>query len=194
MRLMPKSVLMAKLILLSGAAGPALAAGAPADGGSKFPPFEASTFPSQLFWLAITFGLLYMLMSRVALPRVGAILEQRSEAIDGALRAASAAQKEAEEQANALETSLAKARANAQGIAGEARDKSSKEIEARRAAVEKDLSAKLVAAEARIAETKTKAMGNVETIAKDAVSTILEQLGGKATDAAIAKAISAVKA
>ncbi len=194
MRLMPKSVLMAKLLLLAGAAGPALAAGAPADGGSKFPPFEASTFPSQLFWLAVTFGLLYILMSRVALPRVGAILEQRREAIDGALRAASAAQKEAEEQANALETSLAKARASAQGIAGEARDKSSKEIEARRAAVEKDLSAKLVAAEARITETKSKAMGNVETIAKDAVSTILEQLGSKATDAAIAKAISAVKA
>ncbi|MBN8532918.1 MAG: F0F1 ATP synthase subunit B' [Rhizobiales bacterium] len=185
---------MAKLLLLAGAAGPALAAGAPADGGSKFPPFEASTFPSQLFWLAVTFGLLYILMSRVALPRVGAILEQRREAIDGALRAASAAQKEAEEQANALETSLAKARASAQGIAGEARDKSSKEIEARRAAVEKDLSAKLVAAEARITETKSKAMGNVETIAKDAVSTILEQLGSKATDAAIAKAISAVKA
>jgi F-type H+-transporting ATPase subunit b len=194
MRLMPKSVLMAKLLLLAGAAGPALAAGAPADGGSKFPPFEASTFPSQLFWLAITFGLLYVLMSRVALPRVGAILEQRREAIDGALRAASAAQKEAEEQANALETSLTKARASAQGIAGEARDKSSKEIEARRAAVEKDLSAKLVAAEARIAETKATAMGNVETIAKDAVGTILEQLGGKATDAAIAKAISAAKA
>lgn len=193
MRLMPKSVLMAKLFLLAGAAGPALAAGAPADGGSKFPPFEASTFPSQLFWLALTFGLLYVLMSRVALPRVGAILEQRREAIDGALRAASAAQKEAEEQANALETSLAKARASAQGIAGEARDKSSKEIEARRAAVEKDLSAKLVAAETRISETKTKAMGNVETIAKDAVSIILEQLGGKATDAAIAKAVAAVK-
>lgn len=192
MRLMPKSLSM--LLLLAGAAAPALAAGAPADGGSKFPPFEASTFPSQLFWLAITFGLLYVLMSRVALPRVGSILEQRREAIDGALRAANAAQKEAEEQANALEAALVKARASAQGIAGEARDKSSKEIEARRTAVEKDLSAKLSAAEARIAETKTKAMGNVEGIAKDAVSAILEQLGSKSTDAAIAKAISSVKA
>lgn len=194
MHLMPKSVLMAKLLLIAGAVAPALAAGAPADGGSKFPPFEASTFPSQLFWLAITFGLLYVLMSRVALPRVGSILEQRRETIDGALRAAGEAQKQAEEQATALETSLAKARARAQGIAGEARDKSSKEIEARRAVVEKDLSAKLSEAEARILDTKNKAMGNVETIAKDAVSAILDQLGGKATDAAIAKAISAVKA
>lgn len=171
---------------------PALAAGE--AGGHRFPPFDASTFPSQLFWLTITFGLLYFLMSRVALPRIGSILEQRREAIEGALRAASAAQKEAEEQANALEAALVKARASAQGIAGEARDKSSKEIEARRMVVEKDLSTKLVAAEARIAETKTKAMGNVEEIAKDAVSAILEQLGSKSTDAAIAKAISSVKA
>lgn len=194
MRLMPKPVVMAKLFLLAGAAAPAMAAGAPTEGGSKFPPFEASTFPSQLFWLALTFGLLYVLMSRVALPRVGSILEQRRETIDGALRAASAAQKEAEEQATALETALAKARASAQGIAGEARDKSSKEIEARRTAVEKELSAKLGAAEVRISETKAKAMGNVETIAKETVGAILEQLGSKSTDAAIAKAISGVKA
>ncbi|MGL5445703.1 MAG: F0F1 ATP synthase subunit B' [Rhabdaerophilum sp.] len=194
MRLMPKSVLMAKLLLLAGASTPVLAAGAPAGGGSKFPAFEASTFAGQLFWLAITFGLLYYLMSRVALPRIGSIFEERREKIDSALQAASAAQKSAEEQAQALETSLAKARTSAQGIAAEARDKSAKEIETRRMAVEKDLGTKLTAAEARIAETKTAAMANVETIAKDAVGAILEQLGSKATEAAIAKAISGVKA
>ena len=113
--------------------------------------------------------------------------------IEGSLRAASAAQKEAEEQAAALEASLTKARANAQAIAGEARDKSAKEIEAQRVSVEKDLAGKLAAAEARIAETKAKAMGNVEGIAKEAVAAIVEQLGGKATDAAVAKAISAAQ-
>jgi F-type H+-transporting ATPase subunit b len=155
--------------------------------------FDSSTFASQLFWLALTFGILYRLMSRVALPRIGSVLEERREKIEGALRAAGAAQKEAEEQANALEVSLTKARAQAQAIAGEARDKSAKEIEAQRASVEKDLAGKLAAAEARIAETKTKAMGNVEGIAKDAVAAIVEQLGGKTTDAAVAKAIAAAQ-
>lgn len=171
---------------------PALAAGGE-GGGHRFPPFDSSTFASQLFWLALTFGVLYALMSRVALPRIGSVLEERREKIEGALRAASAAQKEAEEQANALEVSLAKARAQAQAIAGEARDKSAREIDAQRTSVEKELGGKLAAAEARIAETKTKAMGNVESIAKDAVSAIVEQLGGKTTDAVIAKAIAAAQ-
>lgn len=172
---------------------PAFAAGNE-GGGHRFPPFDSSTFAGQLFWLALTFGLLYWLMSRIALPRVASILEERRETIDAALRAASAAQKSAEEQAAALEAAVTRARASAQGIAGEARDKSAKEIDARRAAVEKDLSAKLAAAEARIADTKAKAMQNVEVIATDAVSVILGQLGGKATESAIAKAISAAKA
>lgn len=171
---------------------PALAARGE-GGGHRFPPFDSSTYASQLFWLVLTFGTLYALMSRVALPRIGSVLEARREMIEGSLRAASAAQKEAEEQAAALEASLTKARANAQAIAGEARDKSAKEIEAQRVSVEKDLAGKLAAAEARIAETKAKAMGNVEGIAKEAVAAIVEQLGGKATDAAVAKAISAAQ-
>lgn len=170
---------------------PALAAGD--GGGHRFPPFDSSTYASQLFWLVVTFGTLYALMSRVALPRIGSVLEERRATIEGALRAASTAQKEAEEQAAALEASLAKARANAQAIATEARDKSSREIEAQRVSVEKDLATKLAAAEARITETKMQAMGNVEAIATDAVAAIVEQLGGKTTDAAVAKAINAAQ-
>lgn len=170
---------------------PALAAGE--SGGHRFPPFDATTYPSQLFWLALTFGALYLLMGKVALPRIGSVLEQRRETIDSALAAASAAQKSAEEQAQALEQALAKARASAQSIAGEARDRSAKEIEAQRVAVEKDLTAKLNAAEASIADMKAKALSNVEGIAKDAIGDIVERLGGKASAAAIDKAIAAVR-
>lgn len=176
--------------LLLATALPAWAAGAEAEGG--FPPFNAGTFAGQLFWLALSFGALYLLMSRVALPRVGSIIAEREATIDSALSQAAKAQAAAEAEAQTLEQALAKAKANAQAIAQDARAKSAKDIDAKRTAVEKDLAAKMIAAEASIGETKAKAMANVEDIAKDAVSAIVEQLTGKApTAAAVTKAINA---
>lgn len=172
-------------ILALGFAGPAFAA-------SSFPPFVASTFPGQLFWLLITFGAVYLLMSRVALPRVASVLDERRTAIDSALKAADDAQKAAEASATELEQNLAKAKANAQAIAQEARAASTKAMDAERHSVEADLAAKLAAAEARISETKAKAMGHVNEIATDAASAIVEQLLGKApTAAAVQKAVAA---
>ncbi|CAN1490152.1 AtpF F0F1-type ATP synthase, subunit b [Rhabdaerophilaceae bacterium] len=179
------------MLITSVFAVPALAAGA--SGGHRFPPFDSSTYSSQLFWLFLSFGGLYLLMSRVALPRLGAIIEDRRTTIDGALREASLAQSEAETQATALEQALGKARTSAQAIAAEARDKSSREIETQRVLVEQELAAKLQAAEARIALTKTEAMANVETIAESTVGIIVEQLGGQSTPASIAQAIAGAR-
>lgn len=161
-----------------------------AEGG--FPPFDSHTFAGQIFWLVITFGLLYVLMSKVALPRIGSILEERQGTIDTALAAASKAQTAAEAEAAALEQALVKAKTNAQAIASEASAKSAKDIDAKRHAVESDLSAKMVAAEASITATKAKAMANVSDIAKEAASAMIERLTGKApTAAAVGKAFSA---
>lgn len=173
------------------AATPVLAAGE--GGGHRFPPFDSSTYAGQLFWLFVVFGALYVLMSKLALPRIAGILEERQTTIDSALASAQAAQKSSESEAAALEAALAKARAKSQAIASEARAKSVKEIDATRAVMEKDLAAKLGAAEARIAETKAKAMANVDGIAMDAAAAIIEQLGGKTSAADIAKAIGAVR-
>jgi F-type H+-transporting ATPase subunit b len=171
-------------VTLAISAAPAFAAG------SAFPPFDSSTFAGQLFWLALSFGLLYLLMSRVALPRIGSIIAEREGTIESALAAASKAQAGAEAEAQALEASLAKAKANAQAIAQDARAKSNAEIDAKRKAVESDLSAKMSAAEASIGEMKAKAMANVEDIAKEAASALVEQLTGKApTAAALTKAL-----
>lgn len=168
---------------------PALAA----EGGA-FPPFDSSTFAGQLFWLAITFGTLYLLMSRIALPRIAAVMAEREGTIESALSAAAAAQKAAEVEAQALETALAKAKTNAQVIAQEARTKSGKEIDAKRQVVETDLTARMVAAEASIMATKTKAMANVEEIAREAASAMIEKLTGKApTAAAFNKAFGSVR-
>lgn len=181
--------LLATSILLAATSAPALAAG-----GSKFPPFDSSSFAGQLFWLALTFGSLYLLMSRIALPRIASIIEEREGTIEKALGEAAAAQKASEAEATALEQALVKAKTNAQAIAAEARAKSSKEIEVKRQKVEEELSAKMVAAETAIADTKAKAMANVEDIAKDAVSAMIETLTGKApTAAAITKAVGATR-
>lgn len=168
------------------------AAGAPAAGGA-FPPFDASTFPGQLFWLAVTFGLTYVLMSRIALPRVAGIIEERRARIDSDLKAAAAAQKAAEDAAKAFEADLAKAKADAQGIAQSARDAAAKEADARRHQVEAELSAKLAKAEDTIGKTKAKAMANVEAIASEAAAAIVERLTGAAPKAAeIAGALGAL--
>lgn len=170
--------------------GAAHAAGAPAQGG-VFPPFDASTFAGQLFWLAVTFGLLYVLMSRVALPRVADIIADRRAKIESDLNQAAQAQKSAEDAAKAFEAGLAQAKSNAQGIAQNARDTAAKEADARRHSVEAELSTKLASAESAIAEMKAKAMANVDGIAKDAAAAIVERLTGAAPKAAdVTKAIA----
>jgi F-type H+-transporting ATPase subunit b len=177
---------LAGFAMLSLAASPALAAG------SAFPPFDSKTFTSQLFWLFLTFGTLYLLMSKVALPRVGSILEERRETIASALSAASDAQKQAEAAALAHEQALAKAKADGQAIAQDARAKSTRQIDAARQKAEAENAAKLTEAEARITAMKTEAMGNVASIAQEATTAILEQLSGKAPAAkTIAEAVQA---
>ena len=133
------------------AAEPAAVTEAPAahgEGHHTFPPFDPATFGSQLFWLVILFGLLYILMSRVALPKVGSILEARDKKIAGDL-AEAARMKEASDAAVAAhEQALAEARQNAHAIAQKARDAAKAEATADRTRIEADLNKKLTASEA----------------------------------------------
>lgn len=168
------------------------ATGAPAPAGS-FPPFDASTFAGQLFWLAITFGATYWLMKTVALPRVASIIEDRRTRIASDLKDAEAAQKAAEDAAKQFDANLAQAKANAQTIGQTARDAAAKDADARRHQVESDLSGKMTAAEKAIAETKAKAMANVDSIAHEAAAAIIERLTGTAPTAkAVSDAVAAV--
>ncbi|MGE3245816.1 MAG: F0F1 ATP synthase subunit B [Beijerinckiaceae bacterium] len=175
----------------------ALAATAKAPGEAAkgvFPPFDTSTFASQIFWLVICFGLLYWLMAKVALPRVAGILEERKARIEGDLAQATSAQGEADAAAAAYEKTLADAKAGAQATAKEMGDKIAAEAEAKRVALETELNKKLAEAEARIAQTKASAMGNVAGIAEDAANSIVQQLTGKSADAAAIKsAVAALK-
>lgn len=164
-----------------------------ADHGSGvFPPFDPATFPSQLLWLAISFAALYLLMSKVALPRVGSILADRKARIDGDLAAADASRQKTDAAIAAYETALAEAKSKAQGIAAQTSDAIKTELATKRQAVEADLAAKVSAAEARIASTKAEAMTHVDEIAAETAQTVVTQLVGDipsdSVKAAVAKA------
>jgi F-type H+-transporting ATPase subunit b len=164
----------------------------PGEHGGGFPPFQKATFGSQLLWLAITFGLLYLIASKLALPRVGGIIADRRARIDGDLAEAARMKEAADAAIASYEKSLADARARAQAMAAETRMKVNAQAEARRKEVEANLHAKLADAEQTIATTRTAAMANVQGIAKDAAVAIVTQLTGKApTEEAAAAAVKA---
>ena len=162
--------------------------------GGGFPPFNAETFPSQFLWFVLAFGALYLLMSKVALPRVGGILENRQNKITGDLDSAAAMQKQADEAGKTYEKTLADARTRAQALGQEASAKAAAEADTKRKALESELNARLGAAEAQIAVTKTQAMANVDAIARDAAAAIVQHLTGKSPAAdVIERAVAAVK-
>jgi F-type H+-transporting ATPase subunit b len=159
------------------------------DGG--FPPFNAHTFPSQLVWLVIAFVLLYALMAKWALPQVGRIIENRQKRIADDLAEAERLKGQSDAAVAAYEKALADARANAQAIANETRDKQAAAAEASRKQLEDGLNAKLAEAEKTIAATKQAAMTNVRSIAEDAAAAIVQRLIGTApSDQAVADAVA----
>lgn len=149
-----------------------------AHGRGPFPPFQSETFASQLLWLALSFVALYLLMSRLALPRLGAIIEARRARIEGDLGEAQRLRTESEAVINAYEKSLSEARGRAQSIANTTRERLVGESEASRKALEAKLNAHLADAEAQISQTKAAAMSNVRDVAVDSASAIVERLVG----------------
>ena len=164
--------------------------------GGGLPQMDVSTFPSQIFWLAVTFGLLYWVMSSLVLPRLGAAIEERRDRIADDLDRAADSKRQAEEAEAAYNRALADARAKAQAIAGETRDEVNAEIGVLQKDAEKTLAAKTEAAEARIAEMKTTATAKVREAAADTTRAIVEALiqetpAEAAVNAALAKATNA---
>jgi F-type H+-transporting ATPase subunit b len=148
--------------------------------GGGFPPFQKETFASQLLWLALVFVALYLLMSRIALPRIGSILEQRRQRIDGDLAQAADLKESSDAAIAAYEKALADARGRAQTLANEARQKQAAEAEAARKALDAKLNARIAQAEKAIGQVRTAAMANVRGIAAEAATAIVERLTGTA--------------
>ena len=163
-----------------------------AEQGGSFPPFDPSSYASQLFWLALTFGFFLWFMTKIIVPRIGGILETRQDRIAQDLDKASELRDEADASIAAYEQELVEAKSKAHEIGQAARDKANAEAAAERQKVEDGLAEKLGEAEARIADIRTKAMSEVGGIAEDTAAEIFTTLlGSRATKADLAKAVAA---
>ena len=166
------------------------AADASKGAGAAFPPFDPWHFPSQIFWLAILFGVLYFVLSRFILPQLGAVLERRENTIADNLDEAARLNDQAIEAQKAMETSMAEARAQARDTASKARAKMDAEIRQETAKVDAELDAKLEAAELRISERRSEILENVESIATDAAEALVAKFEANIPAADIKKAVT----
>jgi F-type H+-transporting ATPase subunit b len=150
----------------------------PPEHGGGFPPFKADTFPSQLLWLAICFVALYVMVARVALPRITSILAERRARIDADFAEAARAKGEADAAVAAHEKALADAHAKAHALAVATRERLAAESEAHRKSVEEELNRRLAESDKAIAASKAAAMANVRGIAIDTAGAIVARLVG----------------
>lgn len=156
------------------------------------PQLDFATFVPQLAWLAIVFLTLYVLMSRIALPRIASVLEGRRDRIAGDLDKAAQSKAQTDAAIAAYEKALAEARAKAHTISQATRDQLSAETEAKRGAIEAQLNDKIAKAEAAIKATKETALSNVRTVAVDVAGAIVSRLLGEEADkAATERAVDA---
>jgi F-type H+-transporting ATPase subunit b len=150
--------------------------------GKGFPPFDPATFASQLVWLVLIFGALYLLMSRIALPRVDSILAARRQSVEDDLAGARRLKEESDTAIAAYEKALADARGRAQTLANETRGKHAAQADARRKELDVTLNARIAEAEKTIAAQRSAARTQINGVAAEAASAIVERLIGQAPD------------
>lgn len=152
----------------------------PAEGGAAgFPPFRIETFPSQLFWLAITFTFLFVVLWRVAGPRISKVIAERKQRIADDLGTAEKHRRDAEAASAAYQSALAAARGRAQAVAEENRKRITANIERAKAEADAEAQKAIGAAESRIAALRDEAKSHVVAAARDAAIEIVSRLTGE---------------
>ncbi len=153
------------------------------------PQLDFATFVPQLIWLTLVFGVLYIVMARVALPRIATVIEERRDRIADDLDTAAQLKSDTDDAIASYETALAEARTKAHSIAQETRDRLTAETDAHRADLEGQLAARIADAEKRIAATKDQALSSVRDVAVDVADAITQQLLGDSDRAAAERAV-----
>ncbi len=157
------------------------------------PQLDLATFPTQLVWLAVTFVVLYLVMTLVGLPRVGGIIAQRRERIAGDLDKAQRMKAEAEAVIAAYERALSEARSKAQRALRETAERLAAEAAEQQRRLAESLSAETAVAERRIAEAKANALRGVRELAAEVAREAAGKLAGAAIEATrVEAAIDAV--
>lgn len=154
-----------------------------AEAVSGLPQLDTSSWVGQIFWLIITFSVLYVALSRFILPGLRETISNRSDRIADDLDSATRMKQEADEAGKAYEQSLRDARAKANNVAESTRQSLDAEIQAELAAADADAERQSDLAEARIRDIKTKAMSNIDAVATDVAGALVEQLTGKSVKA-----------
>lgn len=147
-------------------------------------------FPNQIFWLVVTLVVIFLVLSRVALPRIGAILAERAGTITNDLAAAEDLKAKAVEAEKAYEQALAEARAESQRIAAEARAEIQGDLDDAIAKADAEIAAKAAESEKAIADIRAGALESIEAVARDTAGEIVTALGAQADETAIASAVT----
>lgn len=155
------------------------------------PQLDFGTFPNQIFWLVVTIIVIYLVLSRIALPRIAGVLAERQGTITSDIAAAEELKQKAVEAEEAYMQALAEARAEAQKIAAEARAEIQAELDAAQAKADAEITAKAAESEKAIAEIRAGAVESVKAVAKDTTKEILSAMGSKADAKSITAAITA---
>jgi len=178
MRILNSIIAMGLGALVSGvtAASPAAAAG--------LPQLDTSTYSSQVVWLVITFVILYVLMAKVALPRIGEVLEERQNKINDNLAKAEELKAQADAASDAYETSLSTARTKAHDAIRAVKDKAASEAAARQSALNDKLKVQIAESEQAISKARDEALAGIKDVATDVAASVVEKLVGEAPEGA----------
>tara|TARA_B100001093_G_scaffold481204_1_gene511738 strand:- start:939 stop:1547 length:609 start_codon:yes stop_codon:yes gene_type:complete len=166
----------------------ALAAG---DSSGGLPQLDITTWPSQLFWLVVTFVIGYILISSLVAPSISSVLENRSTKISDDLETAKKAQDNAKEVYISYEEYLSEARSQAAIAAAKALEEAKAETASRDAAINKKLAASAKKAEARLSEMREEALSSLENLATETSQKIIAKLTPiKVTKAVVKKHVA----
>ncbi|WP_081533962.1 F0F1 ATP synthase subunit B' [Rhodovulum sp. P5] len=155
------------------------------------PQLDFSTYPNQIFWLIVTLVVIYFVLSRIALPRIGAVLAERQGTISNDIAAAEELKLQAQEAEKAYEKALADARAEAQRIVAETKAEIKADLDAATAKADAEIAAKSAEAEKQIAEIRANAMQSVTEVAKATATDVVTALGFRADQSAVNAAVDA---
>ena len=155
------------------------------------PQLDVTTWPNQIFWLLVTLAAIYFLLTRIALPRIGAVLADRKGTITNDLAAAEELKQKARKAEKAYDEALAKARADAGRIVAEARAAIQKDLDAAIARADAQIAAKSAESERRVAEIRDGALAAVTEVAKDTAKEIVAALGDTADTRSVTAAVNA---
>jgi F-type H+-transporting ATPase subunit b len=155
------------------------------------PQLDFSTWPNQIFWLLVALVAIYFVLTRIALPRISAVLAERSGTIINDLAAAEDLKAKAVEAEKAYNDALATARTEAGKIVAKARAEIQADLDAATARADAEIGARTVASEAKIAEVRAGALDSVTEVAKDVAAELVAVLGGKASAKSVTAAVAA---